>query len=448
MTNVSANVVDRANQLQAITDDFVGGKINYQNFLPLLCSIALTDEEARHYLNVGIQRKDRQQAGQGGSGSSVPPQSGSGVREGNALESSATRAPEDATSAPVLGSGGNEAGQAGGLETARNDGGVDPALGAAREIQRALEAEGANNRFEGNEESLATLGRLLQSSSSIGANSFVGLPHIAKLTNSSGDPHLDETHRIRKLVSVDKVCEETIDVLQRQSIQDPLPRGIWKEIVLDKFVQFDKLYAALVNAYDWNDEPKDFAGEFTIIKKDHYGSKKPIRLESEWTRVFDAWRVGVGLVYPHREQELVDYREFIVELFRATLFQPAIPIKVDVDIREHYAKKPFKLNDRLLLNIPYMSHMYMCTSEASTSSRQNPGGKVPTPKRSQTTCEKWDLGKCTDTPCHFGRKHGVCSECHGSHPARENPSCFAKLKARRPNAASGPYGLAARISED
>ncbi|KAJ6615963.1 hypothetical protein B0H10DRAFT_2435209 [Mycena sp. CBHHK59/15] len=56
----------------------------------------------------------------------------------------------------------------------------------------------------------------------------------------------------------DKSLDPIIDVMQLQTMVDPLPRTIWRLIIQDHFVDFEKLYAALGTGYDHQDEPKDF----------------------------------------------------------------------------------------------------------------------------------------------------------------------------------------------
>ena len=73
------------------------------------------------------------------------------------------------------------------------------------------------------------------------------LPHLKLLTSDIQlDKHLHETWRIRKLFANDpKAVEATIDLLQVQKLRDPLPRVLWKVVVLDQYLDFQKLHACL-----------------------------------------------------------------------------------------------------------------------------------------------------------------------------------------------------------
>jgi hypothetical protein len=50
---------------------------------------------------------------------------------------------------------------------------------------------------------------------------------------------------------------------------DPIPWSIWRDILLDKYVDFKKLYAGMDRGYDHDDEPKDFMSGYSIVKKDY-----------------------------------------------------------------------------------------------------------------------------------------------------------------------------------
>jgi hypothetical protein len=254
-------------------------------------------------------------------------------------------------------------------------------------------------------------------------------PHLGYSFGAKHDPHLEETFRLRKAFSAEKACDDAIDLVQRTPIANPLPRPIWRDIMLDRFVAFDKLHAALDSGYDWNDEPKDFGGGYAIVKKDLYVSKKPVRLESEWTRVFNAWEGGVCRVYPHRVDELQEYRKLIMEMFQATPEDPSIAIKFDADIRERYAKGPFHMDDVATHRIPMLKQVFYSKDRSST--KRSGSSEGPPSKRVFSVCENWNLGKCVNTPCAFRRKHGLCSECGKDHRAKDVDACFSQLNARR-----------------
>ena len=75
-------------------------------------------------------------------------------------------------------------------------------------------------------------------------------PHLAKLTASSGDLHLDKTWKLRQLFAAEKAVDGIVDVMQQQQLEEPIPRSIWRDIIQDRFVNFEKLYASMDLGYD------------------------------------------------------------------------------------------------------------------------------------------------------------------------------------------------------
>src|SRR5271155_735993 len=179
--------------------------------------------------------------------------------------------------------------------------------------------------------------------------------------------------------------------------------------------------------YSHQDDAKEFAGGFALVRKDYYSAKKPIKMESEWSRVFKSWRAGVELLYPHCIQELQGYQEMVVDLFRAASTDPTVAIQFDIEARDRYARTPYHMDDRSRLHLPLLSQMFQkCNMDIQESSSN---------KRPLVPCQNWSLGICLD-PCPNNRKHGICSECGGRHKARDQPACFTSLEARRGKAPS------------
>lgn len=103
---------------------------------------------------------------------------------------------------------------------------------------------------------------------------------------------------------------------------------------MDKYVEFEKLYAGMDRGYDHDNEPKDFGGGYANVKKDCFRARKPVQTKFEWARVARAWKQGVELLYPHRKEELGICMEIIEELFCAAPHKPYIAISVDAEARD------------------------------------------------------------------------------------------------------------------
>ncbi|KAJ7694418.1 hypothetical protein B0H17DRAFT_931845, partial [Mycena rosella] len=277
------------------------------------------------------------------------------------------------------------------------------------------------------------------SPTSIPAATLLAAPHLARLTAGiNADPHMEETWKLRKAYGSDKALDPIVDVMQLQDLVDPLPRSIWKCIIQDHYVDFEKVFAAMDSGYDHHDDPKEFAGGFSLVKKDAASAKRTIRSESDWLRVFAAWRVGVSLLYPHRNAELSGYLKLVTDLFRAAPSEPLVAIRFDVEAREKYAKSPFHMDDRSYLNTALLSQMFRHPpASGSVSKRATPSGPAPgSSKRAAVPCQNWNLGFCTE-PCSNRRMHGSCSECGKPHRAKDVDKCHTALTTRRRKGSSG-----------
>ena len=258
-------------------------------------------------------------------------------------------------------------------------------------------------------------------------------PHLKDIASSvQSDAHLAKMFELRERFSREKTADRTIAYLQLARLDDPLPKAIWRDVLADKYVNFEKLYAAIDSGFDHDDDAKDFAGGYVLLKKDQANARKPVETETDWTRVFDAWASAVKLVFRHRESEIDAYKRLILKIFRARRSEPHVAILIDHDVREDYAKSPFHLDDRAHSDIPLFTHL-VGSSPAQSSSTKRPGSlmaRIAPAKRTAVVCENWNFGRCDD-PCRAARKHGSCSECGASHRAKDAAQCLKSLQARR-----------------
>ena len=269
------------------------------------------------------------------------------------------------------------------------------------------------------------------SDSSIPSSILEAAPHLRHLTaNAIKDPHLEETWKLRNIFMGKDALDPIVSLLQSQSLAQPLPRSIWKPIVQDHYVDFEKLFASMEPGYDHNDDPKDFGDGYAIVRKDHFTTKKPLRNEADWLRVFGSWKIGVLLLYPHRQDELGEYERMVCSIFRAAPHNPLSGIQFDVETRQRYAKSPFRMDDKNESHLSILSQLYRASSQNSQK-RPSDGGGSSRPKRPTTACHNWNLGVCNSDPCPNRRKHGTCSECGGQHPAKDISGCLTQLQARR-----------------
>ncbi|KZT02560.1 uncharacterized protein LAESUDRAFT_738656 [Laetiporus sulphureus 93-53] len=210
-------------------------------------------------------------------------------------------------------------------------------------------------------------------------------PHLATILPTSQDSHLAEMFHLHQLNPI-------LDLMQQQGLQVPLPRSIWKDILLDQYVNYEKLFASMELGYDHDDEPKDLAAGFTIIKKDHSSSRHPIR-------IYGAWADG--------------YRTIILKLFHSMSSDP-----------DAYHKSPFHLDNRARLQVHIFSEIMRSSSHSALGKRSSCAA---------TPCINWNLERCNDDDDHCAnqRKHGVCCECRGQHQVKDDSACYATFKAQK-----------------
>jgi hypothetical protein len=84
-------------------------------------------------------------------------------------------------------------------------------------------------------------------------------PHLKGLASRAfDDPHLGTMWRLRR--AYEKEVDGVVDGMRAQDLAQPLARSIWKSIIEDRYVDFEKLFATMEPSYDPNDDAKDFAG--------------------------------------------------------------------------------------------------------------------------------------------------------------------------------------------
>ena len=281
---------------------------------------------------------------------------------------------------------------------------------------------------------LELLGQDTLPSSSLSKSVLAVAPHLAEDDNSIfKDPFLSETQKCKFAYASQKPFENLIIKAQGRKVQEPIANSIWKLIILDKYVDFEKLYATLDPDYNPNDEANDLNDKFTLLEKNSIGSKRSVLTEAEWMRLFDIWAGATLHFYPHRKAELTSYRELIVNMFRATV-SPYPAIRYDRDSRERYSRQPYRLDSsKDVLPLPLLSQLLSFSQNSSPSGgkRRSADSQEGRRKRSETICQNWNLGACEGDACHYGRRHNVCSECGEPHPAKDKANCYAALNRRR-----------------
>jgi hypothetical protein len=437
MTDVSAEATrQRAQAFEAIVSDVVEGRLPLSEFAERLQDAGASPAEGEDYLQQLTQRLEQQKKARKADEQPDTQSGEQAIRESTPEGLDETQAVEFRTWREAL------------LEEVRIREAADRRTAvdtAAWAVLNAKLSRLASSHVDDVTTPLSAddLAKLLgverSAPQSLPATVLALAPHLAKLSTSAiSDPHIEETWKLRQAIGTDKTIDSLVNLMQVQPLADPIPRSIWRSVIQDHFVNFEKLFASMDKGYDHNDEPRDFGGGYAIIKKEQASAKRPLRSESEWLRVFGAWSSAVVLVYRHRSSELQSYQRMVTDLFRAVPHDPSIAIAFDVEARDHYARSPFRMDDRTQLNVPLLARMFQSTGSSSKKcSNPSPSPSSPS-KRSTIPCRNWNMGIC-DAPCPNGRKHGICCECEDQHRAKDEPVCNTLLLARPRKGASGGY---------
>lgn len=254
-------------------------------------------------------------------------------------------------------------------------------------------------------------------------------PYLASLTAPiEGPPHVQQTHKLRNLFAHDSNADAVLVGLSSYASTDPLPLSLLRLIVKDRYVDFEKVHAAIQGpSHTQYEEPKDFGAGYAVVRKEHILRSVPVVTESQWLRCFEAWLTPLLVVYPHRSQELAAYKSTIMEYFHSTPDHPGTAIRIDknarlkcdgspCDLGDPYFLRPFLLKEMLVQNTRKRS----APSSSSSSSR---------PPKKVYICHNWNFDNCSE-PCPNGRKHGKCHICGDAHRALHNPECKVQLSSR------------------
>jgi hypothetical protein len=115
-------------------------------------------------------------------------------------------------------------------------------------------------------EELAGLLGLSSTKGAIPASVLAKAPHLFKLSDPTAtDPHLEKTQELLSVYSPQTSQDILVNKAQFAPVSDPLPRTFWRKILLDSFVDFEKLFASMDKGYDHHDDPKDFGGGYALV---------------------------------------------------------------------------------------------------------------------------------------------------------------------------------------
>ncbi|KAF8577706.1 hypothetical protein K439DRAFT_1364045, partial [Ramaria rubella] len=95
------------------------------------------------------------------------------------------------------------------------------------------------------------------------------------------------------------------------------PDGLWTDILADRFIDLDKVHSGY-HTLEPDYKHTQSIGELNIVLNSRSsGAKatKTVRMHGEWSIAYGIVKRATLFTYPHRANELSDYKDFIIGLF-------------------------------------------------------------------------------------------------------------------------------------
>jgi hypothetical protein len=126
------------------------------------------------------------------------------------------------------------------------------------------------------------------SSSLLSKSVFAVALHLADdIDTLFEDLYFNEIQKCKAAYANQKPFENLIIQAKGWKVQKPIANTIWRLVILDKYVDFKKLYVTLDLSYNPNDDAKDLTDKFTLLEKHTVSSRRPVSTEAEWMRLYD-----------------------------------------------------------------------------------------------------------------------------------------------------------------
>ena len=116
------------------------------------------------------------------------------------------------------------------------------------------------------------LGQDSSSSTSLLKSVLAVAPHLADDEDwVFKDPYLGETQKWKMVYASQKPFENLVIKAQGWKVLKPVANSIWRLVILDKYIDFEKLYATLDPGYNPNNEAKELNEQFTLLEMESTG---------------------------------------------------------------------------------------------------------------------------------------------------------------------------------
>jgi len=229
------------------------------------------------------------------------------------------------------------------------------------------------------------------------------------------DPKLELTLKLRNNYALDlKMSKQAVLGFPRCPL---LPDSLWNDVLLDRYVDFDKILTGYYALESDHRETQSFGNLDISLNTGGSSGKmsKEIRIYGEWSIAYARYTRAVVFVYPHRNRELEDYEEYlagqfaaypdIADQFKIINFDKAIRIRVR------------QSNDLMLTDIARFQDIISYHLINPKTSRPNDAKRQKlTANDDIPICRRWNTGRCVAATCSYLH---ICHHCNGKHQAKD-----------------------------
>ncbi|EJD47397.1 hypothetical protein AURDEDRAFT_163614 [Auricularia subglabra TFB-10046 SS5] len=259
--------------------------------------------------------------------------------------------------------------------------------------------------------------------------------------------------RARRMVALSALVQETLRTrdnyladlkrakcdLLRDGYASAFPDDLWEPVLADRFIDFGKILSRRFATHVADDNTHRITDSVSVTLGVPCITRS-VADQSDWTDAFQDWSAAVGHAYPHRSDELIAYRQFVVDLFRSThKDEHRRVIAADAAIRCEVANNgSLSFADTLHHRATADRFLSPYGVDASVIAPGSGPGPAPGPapaavhrwKPSGQICKNFNSNRCTHPQCRHAH---VCEICHNSgHSATDHTAALEEQAAPPP----------------
>ena len=216
----------------------------------------------------------------------------------------------------------------------------------------------------------------------------------------------------------------------------PIPAKTVGQILAGKFVDLSDLLSANISQAEPEGQVLlDGRLVFTPSTK-----KQRRRVEDivTWSEAFTIYSMIVASHFPHRWQDLTQYKLLILRTYRQ--FNGRVWLAYDQAFREHAAA--VNLTNWSSINVQLFNfHAAGASVRGGQGSLARDATEPSGSSTSQVICRSWNAGRCSASfsSCRFAHRCSICAGSHRSSSCSERPESRTTRESKRRSASPAPY---------